>query len=83
MPDVQALIQKAPSTKHQPISKLYYFDVALGSVCLIGADTGGAYCLLEVSLAPGIPWRSQPTIYTEAAQNRIKRFSTVIVLSPR
>jgi mannose-6-phosphate isomerase-like protein (cupin superfamily) len=23
-------------------------------VCLSGADTGGAYCLLEVSLAPGI-----------------------------
>ena len=54
MPEVQTLIQKAPSIKHQPISKRYYFDVALGSVCLTGADTGGAYCLLEVSLAPGI-----------------------------
>ena len=54
MPDVQALIQKAPSIKHQPGSKRYYFDVALGSVCLTGADTGGAYCLLDVSLAPGI-----------------------------
>ena len=42
MPDVQALIQKAPSIKHQPGSKRYYFDVALGSVCLTGADTGGA-----------------------------------------
>ena len=50
----KTLIQKAPSIKHQPISKRYYFDVALGSVCLTGADTGGAYCLLEVSLAPGI-----------------------------
>lgn len=54
MPDFQTSIQKAPSIKHQPISKRYYFDVSLGSVCLTGADTGGAYCLLEVSLAPGI-----------------------------
>ena len=54
MPEVQTPIQKAPSIKHQTISKRYYFDVALGSVCLTGANTGGAYCLLEVSLAPGI-----------------------------
>jgi quercetin dioxygenase-like cupin family protein len=44
----------APATKHQPGSRRWYFDVGLGSVCLGGADTGGAYCLLEVSLAPGI-----------------------------
>src|SRR5262245_4013132 len=41
--------------KHQPKSKRHYFDVAIGSVCLSGADTGGAYCLLELSLAPGMP----------------------------
>jgi|SRR6516164_4534180 quercetin dioxygenase-like cupin family protein len=40
--------------KHQPRSKRFYFDVGLGSVCLSGIDTGGAYCLLEVSLAPGM-----------------------------
>jgi quercetin dioxygenase-like cupin family protein len=45
---------RAPSIKHQPRIKRYYFDVGIGSVCLTGADTGGAYCLLEVSLAPGI-----------------------------
>ena len=28
--------------------------VGFRSVCLSGRDTGGAYCLLEVSLAPGI-----------------------------
>ena len=50
----QETIRRAPSIKHQPRSKRYYFDVGLGSVCLAGADTGGAYCLLEVSLAPGI-----------------------------
>ena len=35
----------------------YYFDVVLGAVCLSGKDTGGAYCLLDVSLAPrmGVP----------------------------
>jgi len=45
---------KAPSIRHQPKAKRYYFDVGLGSVCLSGTDTGGAYCLLEVSLAPGM-----------------------------
>jgi quercetin dioxygenase-like cupin family protein len=52
--NAQASIRKAPSVKHQPRSKRYYFDVGLGSVCLSGTDTGGAYCLLEVSLAPGM-----------------------------
>src|SRR6516165_8482899 len=53
-PNAQASIRKAPSIKHQPRAKRYYFDVGLGSVCLSGTDTGGAYCLLEVSLAPGM-----------------------------
>jgi quercetin dioxygenase-like cupin family protein len=52
-PNAQASTRKAPSIKHQPKAKHYYFDVGLGSVCLSGPDTGGAYCLLEVSLAPG------------------------------
>ena len=51
-PNAQSSIRRAPSTKHQPKSKRFYFDVGLGSVCLSGVDTGGAYCLLEVSLAP-------------------------------
>ena len=45
---------KAPSIKYQPRSKRVYFDVGIGSVCLSGEDTGGKYCLLEVSLAPGM-----------------------------
>jgi len=53
-PAAYASIRRAPSIKHQPRSKRYYFDVGLGSVCLWGIDTGGAYCLLEVSLAPGM-----------------------------
>ena len=54
VPNAQTSIRRAPSIKHQPRSKRYYFDVGLGSVCLSGVDTGGAYCLLEVSLAPGM-----------------------------
>ena len=54
IPDVQAIVHRATPIKHKPRSKRYYFDVGLGSVCLSGPDTGGAYCLLEVSLAPGM-----------------------------
>ena len=53
-PIAEVSVRRAPSIKHRPRSKRFYFDVGLGSVCLSGADTGGAYCLLEVSLAPGI-----------------------------
>lgn len=52
-PKAQATV-KAPPIKHQRRSNRFYFDVGLGSVCLSGTDTGGAYCLLEVSLAPGM-----------------------------
>jgi quercetin dioxygenase-like cupin family protein len=54
MPSVQAFIPRAPSIKYQPKSERSFFDVGIGSVCLSGADTGGAYCLLEVGLAPGM-----------------------------
>jgi len=47
MSDVQSLVGKAASIKHQPKSQRYYFDVGIGSVCLSGADTRGAFCLLE------------------------------------
>jgi quercetin dioxygenase-like cupin family protein len=45
---------RAPSIKYQPRSTRYYFDVGIGSVCLSGEDTGGKYCLIEASLAPGM-----------------------------
>ena len=54
MSNVKAFNHRAPSIKHQPKSQRYYFDVGIGSVCLSGADTGGVYCLLEASLAPGM-----------------------------
>jgi len=53
MPNIHVDQRDLP-IKHQPKSKRYYFDVGIGSVCLFGEDTGGAYTLLEASLAPGI-----------------------------
>ena len=53
-PDSKASVRRAPSIRHQPRAKRYYFDVGICSVCLSGKDTGGAYCLLEVGLAPGM-----------------------------
>ena len=54
MLNLKPIVLGAPSIKYQPRSKRYYFDVGIGSVCLSGKDTGGAYCLIEASLAPGI-----------------------------
>jgi quercetin dioxygenase-like cupin family protein len=54
MPNVQEIANRAPSIKHQPQSKRYYVDVGIGSVVLTGAGTGGGYCLIEASLAPGV-----------------------------
>jgi quercetin dioxygenase-like cupin family protein len=46
--------RRAPAIKYQPRSKRSYFDVGIGSICLAGPETGGKYCLLEVSLASGV-----------------------------
>jgi len=54
MLSVPTSMHRAPAIKHQPRSKRYYFDVGIGCVCLSGADTGGAYCLLDIGLAPGM-----------------------------
>jgi quercetin dioxygenase-like cupin family protein len=43
----------APAIKYQTNPKRYYFDVALGSILLSGEDTGRAYCLLDLRVAPG------------------------------
>ena len=45
---------RAPSIKYQPKSKRFYFDVGIGSLLLSGVDTGGAYCLMEVSAGAGV-----------------------------
>jgi quercetin dioxygenase-like cupin family protein len=54
MPSLPDLVRRGSAIESQPRSKRYYFDVGIGSVCLSGADTGGAYCLLEIGLAPGM-----------------------------
>jgi quercetin dioxygenase-like cupin family protein len=53
MDNVQAVSDLAPVVKYQPKPRRYYFDVALGSILLSGEDTGGAYCLLDMKVAPG------------------------------
>jgi quercetin dioxygenase-like cupin family protein len=53
MSSIQAISDIAPAIKYQHEPKRYYFDVALGSILLSGEDTGGAYCLLDLRVAPG------------------------------
>jgi quercetin dioxygenase-like cupin family protein len=53
MSNIQAISDIAPAIKYEPKPKRYYFDVALGSILLSGEDTGGAYCLLDLRVAPG------------------------------
>ena len=53
MDNAQAISDLAPAVKYQSKPKRYYFDVALGSILLSGEDTGGAYCLLDLRVAPG------------------------------
>jgi quercetin dioxygenase-like cupin family protein len=54
MPSLPALVHWGSTIDRRPGANRYYFDVGIGSVCLSGADTGGAYCLLEIGLAPGM-----------------------------
>lgn len=53
MDNAQAISDLAPAVKYQSKPKRYYFDVALGSILLSGEGTGGAYCLLDLRVAPG------------------------------
>ena len=53
MSNIVATFDIAPAIKYEPKPKRYYFDVALGSILLSGEDTGGAYCLLDLKVAPG------------------------------
>jgi quercetin dioxygenase-like cupin family protein len=49
----QSIINIATATKYRPDPRRYYSDVTLGSILFSGEDTGGAYCLLELWVAPG------------------------------
>ena len=50
---VQRFFGRASAVKYLAKPRRYYFDVALGSILLSGEDTGGAYCLLDLRVAPG------------------------------
>lgn len=54
MSNTQAIPDIAPAVKYRPKPKRYYFDVALSSILLSGEDTGGACCLPNLSVAPGL-----------------------------
>ena len=49
----QAIAEMGRAIKYHPKPGRYYFDVALGSILLSSEDTGGAYCLLDLRVAPG------------------------------
>ena len=53
MSNIQAIPDIAPAIRYQTNPKRYNFDVALGAILLSGPDTGGAYCLLDLKVAPG------------------------------
>ena len=48
------LIQQPLKIIHRRQARGQYFDIVIGAVSLSGADTGRAYCSVELSLAPGI-----------------------------
>jgi quercetin dioxygenase-like cupin family protein len=76
------------AVKHGPASNRYYFDVGIGSVCLSGADTGGAFCLLEVGLAPNISvprhthTREDETYFVVRGELEVIVANEVFVLKP-
>jgi quercetin dioxygenase-like cupin family protein len=88
MENAYSLIRVASSIKHQPRSKRYYFDVAVGSVVLRGEDTGGAYCLIEASLASGIGvprhthTREDESYYVTSGELEVTVGDKVFVLKP-
>ena len=53
MSNAQAITNIAAAIKYRPDPRRYYFGVTLGSILLSGEDTGGAYCLLKLWVAPG------------------------------
>ena len=79
---------RAPAVTYHPKSKRFYFDVGIGSVCLSGADTGGAYCVLEVSAAPGVSvprhthTREDESYYVLSGELEVIVADEVFVLKP-
>jgi mannose-6-phosphate isomerase-like protein (cupin superfamily) len=83
--NVQTFAHKAPSFKHQKRSRRLRLRRG-GWLCLSGADTGGAYCLLEASLAPGesvprhVHTREDETYYVLSGELEVAVGGEVFVL---
>jgi mannose-6-phosphate isomerase-like protein (cupin superfamily) len=83
--NVQTFAHKAPSIKHQKRSRRLRLRRG-GWLCLSGADTGGAYCLLEASLAPGesvprhVHTREDETYYVLSGELEVAVGGEVFVL---
>ncbi len=83
LPDPQAL-----KIIHRPQPRRRYFGVAIGAVSLSGVDTGGAYCLLDLSLAPGIGvprhthTREDETYYVLSGELNVKVGDQSFLLRP-
>lgn len=79
---------RAPAVTYHPKSKRFYFDVGIGSACLSGAVTGGAYCVLEVSAAPGVSvprhmhTREDESYYVLSGELEVIVADEVFVLKP-
>src|ERR1700746_417090 len=73
---------------HCPQPKRRYFDVGIGAISLSGTDTGGAYCLLDVSLAPGIGvprhthTREDETYYVLSGELKVEVGDQTFLLRP-
>ena len=81
-------IQQPLKITHRPQPRRRYFDVGIGAICLSGADTGGAYCLLDVSLAPGIGvprhthTREDETYYVLSGELKVEVGDQTFLLRP-
>ena len=69
------LIQQPLQIIDRPQSRGRYFDVGIGAVFLSGADTGGAYCSVDLCLAPGIgvprhTWREDDSCYVPSGERQ-------------
>jgi quercetin dioxygenase-like cupin family protein len=82
------LMQQPLKITHRRQIKRRYFDVGLGAICLAGADTGGAYCLVDVCLAPGIGvprhthTREDETYYVLSGELRVEVDNQSFLLRP-
>jgi quercetin dioxygenase-like cupin family protein len=82
------LTQQPLKTTHRPQPKRQYFHQGIGVVSLAGADTGGAFCLIDASLAPdiGVPrhthTREEETYYVLSGELKVEVDNQGFLLQP-